>query len=79
MFRRDFFKGLFGGAAVLEFPEVTNAEILRLEPCDTIVVTLAGHASMEEIERIKALVEDKFPSNRVLVKESAIDISVIKG
>ncbi len=79
MFRRDFFRGLFGGAAVLELPEVKKAEILRLEPNDTIVVSLDRYATAENCERLRALMKQKFPNHNVLVKDGGIDISIIKG
>lgn len=79
MFRRDFFRGMFGGAAALKLPEVKSAEILRLESNDTIVITLHDHPTTQDLERIKVLVESRFPGQKVLVKESNIDISIIKG
>lgn len=79
MFRRDFFRGLFGGAAALELPEVKSVEILRLEPDDTIVVTLEGCAHAEQMNLVKNLMESKFPGQRILVKDSSIDISIIRG
>jgi hypothetical protein len=45
-------------------------EVLRLQPGDTIIVTLTdGHATAEIAERIKAQVKERFPNHDVIVAD----------
>ena len=79
MFRRDFFKGLFGGTAVLELPEVKQVEILRLEPDDVVLVTVEGRISYNQMVNMKAVIKQVLPEQRILIMDSGSSISVIKG
>ena len=84
MNRRDALK-LFAGtpiaAALEDLPEVEKIERMRLDPGDTLVVTLDdsvfNHTARNALPRLKREIELVFPGIRVVVLAPGISFSVL--
>lgn len=54
--------------------------VLKVEPGDTLVLTLNGHCSQEMAESIKALAEERWPGMKAMVLGEGLKVSgVLRG
>lgn len=60
-----------------EIKYLGDVQRLELKPGDKVVLTLPYRSTLEVVERIRALLVDKFPDHEILVLEEGTKIGVI--
>lgn len=58
---------------------IINAEKIRVEPGDTVVLKMPGHLSPENVNNIKNQAKAMFPDNRILVLSDGMTIEKARG
>jgi hypothetical protein len=59
-------------------PSFGTIRILRLEPGDTVVLTIPEALGPRRAEEIDAILKEQFPGHKVLVLHGGWDLAVIK-
>lgn len=59
-----------------ELPELTKAEVVTLNPGDTVIVTLAGTPTSDQADAVHQALGRHFPNNLVVVVSESISIAV---
>jgi hypothetical protein len=64
---------------VTEFEvEAEEVRILRLQPGDALVLRFVREISAERARRIKTLMSDQFPGNKILVLSGEVELTVLR-
>jgi hypothetical protein len=64
---------------VTEFAvEAEEVRILRLQPGDALVLRFVREISAERARRIKTLMSDQFPGNKILVLSGEVELTVLR-
>ena len=58
--------------------EFESVRILRLEPGDEIVLTLAERSMVAHVEEIRKMAEERWPGHPVTVLANGIDMTVVR-
>lgn len=78
MNRRDLLRSIAGVAALPALPAVKSAEVLRLNPEDTLVITTKDDLDVEDEARLFRTFQQYFPNQRVLVLSHGLDVKVVR-
>jgi hypothetical protein len=62
-----------------ELPPIERVQAMRLEPGDTVIVTVPAHVTAVEIETLKGHMEELFPGHQIIVVGGGLELGVISG